>query len=77
MHIGLLIGVSGLIEKSDVIDVSNFQKITYKDKLRLYEILDVLNEINSVMSMPKYAAVFAYFNTSVGINPVIQKLPPR
>jgi hypothetical protein len=49
MHICLLIGVSGLIEKSD--------------------------EINSVMNMPKYAAVFAYFNTSVGINPVTQKLP--
>ena len=43
--------------------------------MRLYEISDVLNEINSVMSIPKYAAVFAYFNTSVGINPVIQKLP--
>jgi hypothetical protein len=52
-----------------------WQKITYKDKLRLYELSDVLNEINSVMSMPKYAAVFAYFNTSVGIKPVIQKLP--
>jgi hypothetical protein len=32
-----------------------FHKITYKDKLRLYELSDVLNEINSVMSMPKYA----------------------
>ena len=75
IRIDTIYGSPEKIESALKSKLSNFQKITYKDKLRLYELSDVLNEINSVMSMPKYAAVFAYFNTSVGINPVIQKLP--
>jgi hypothetical protein len=31
--------------------------------------------ISYITSLKEYAAVFAYFNTSVGINPVIQKIP--
>ncbi|KAK3082658.1 hypothetical protein FSP39_001646 [Pinctada imbricata] len=49
--------------------------ISYKTKSRLYEVSDVLNEILSVKMMPNYAQVFSYMDTSLGVQPVVNKLP--
>ena len=41
----------------------------------MYELSDTLSEIESLKEDPKYATLLAYFDSSVGISPVVSKLP--
>ena len=41
----------------------------------LYDLSDILSEIDYVMKDPLYQQLFSYYNTSSGIKPVIAKLP--
>ena len=52
--------------------VSNF---TTNDKMNYYKLSDTLNEIYSVKEDPRYGSALSYFDTSEGVNPVIQKFP--
>ena len=52
-----------------------FPKIAFKDKRKLYELSNLLSEVRSVKERPEYSSLLAYFDTSVGVNPTISKLP--
>ncbi|CAG2194147.1 unnamed protein product [Mytilus edulis] len=52
-----------------------FQTITNKDCVKLYDLLDILTEIESSMLNPKYTTLLSYYNSSSGINPIVAKLP--
>ena len=52
-----------------------FPKIGFKDSLKLYELTDLLTEILSLKEQPMYQPLLAYFDSSVGVNPIIDKLP--
>ena len=52
-----------------------FPKIGPKDSVKLYELSDILTEIESLKEDPKYATLLAYFDSSVGVSPVVAKLP--
>lgn len=41
---------------------------------RLYELSDLLCEIRALKVNPKNGALFSYFDTSVGVKPIVQKL---
>ena len=56
--------------------LSKFPKISANQYSRLYDLADILAEIDSVMEDPSCQQLFAYFNTSSGIKPVVAKLPP-
>ncbi|CAC5421662.1 unnamed protein product [Mytilus coruscus] len=52
-----------------------FHTITNKDCVKLYDLLDILTEIESSMLNPKYTTLLSYYNSSSGINPIVAKLP--
>ncbi|KAK3108867.1 hypothetical protein FSP39_017555 [Pinctada imbricata] len=58
--------------------LQNFPRITLpKDKQRLYELVDILAEVQSIKSDTRYAAMLSYYDTSSGVNPILAKFPPH
>lgn len=55
--------------------LNEFPKLGHKDSAKLYELSDILSEIESLKEDPKYATLLAYFDSSVGVSPVVNKLP--
>lgn len=55
--------------------LSNLPRLTNKDNKRLYELCDILSEVEAVKEDEKYAALLSYFDSSAGILPVLKKLP--
>ena len=51
-----------------------FPRIGNNPKL-LYDLNDVLNEIASLKRNEKYNSLLSYFDSSVGVKPIVQKLP--
>ncbi|XP_060604533.1 uncharacterized protein LOC132757303 [Ruditapes philippinarum] len=52
-----------------------FPILTNKDRVRLYELADLLQEIEGLMSNPQYHKTLSYFDSSIGVNPIVNKLP--
>ncbi|XP_071147616.1 uncharacterized protein [Mytilus edulis] len=64
-----------MIESALKRKLNAFQTITNKDCVKLYDLLDILTEIESSMLNPKYTTLLSYYNSSSGINPIVAKLP--
>ncbi|XP_033726768.1 uncharacterized protein LOC117316337 [Pecten maximus] len=50
-------------------------RLSNKDTKKLYELSDILLEIKAVKSDPRYSSLLAYFDSSTGVTPVVNKLP--
>ena len=46
-----------------------------KDKTLLYSLVDLLSEIECNKNNPQYSLLLSYYDTPVGINPIVSKLP--
>ncbi|XP_078329283.1 uncharacterized protein LOC144624026 [Crassostrea virginica] len=68
-------GAPELIESSLRRQISLFPKINYHDLQKLYNLVDLVEEIASVKRQPQYASLFGYFDSPTGINPLVVKLP--
>lgn len=55
--------------------LKSFPSLANKDKAKLYELSDILQEIEGLMNNPKYSRTLSYFDSSVGVNPIVGKLP--
>lgn len=55
--------------------IASFPKLSNKDNKQLFDLADIVAEIESVIENIRYATVFAYYNSSSGGNPIIAKLP--
>nr|XP_034305596.1 uncharacterized protein LOC117682359 [Crassostrea gigas] len=55
--------------------LDNFPKLSSKEMNRLYDLLDILSELESTKSDVHYSQLLSYFDTSSGINPIVNKLP--
>ena len=66
-------GSPELVESALRHKLVNFTKFT--DMKKLYTLHDVLNEIETAKRQPNYRDIFAGFDSSVGIKPILQKLP--
>lgn len=55
--------------------LSNLPRLTNKENKRLYELCDILSEVEAVKEDEKYPALLSYFDSSAGILPVLNKLP--
>lgn len=53
------------------------QKITIKDKGKMFELSDILSEIRAVKERPEYMTLLSFYDTSMGINPAVTTLPPN
>ena len=64
-----------LMESSLKSKLGRFPHLTLKDPKKLYDLLDILTQIVSIKKNPKYSTIFSYYDTSVGIVPIVNKLP--
>lgn len=64
-----------MVEASLKRKVSSFPRIANKDFSRLYELSDLASEIESLKEDPHYATLFAYYDSSSGVKPMVAKLP--
>ncbi|XP_060565904.1 uncharacterized protein LOC132724935 [Ruditapes philippinarum] len=55
--------------------IDNFPRIGPRDSRRLYDLADILDEILNNMDDPMYKDLLSYYNTSLGIIPIVNKLP--
>jgi len=56
--------------------LAHFPRLPDKENNRLYELSDILAEIESAKEDRKYKALLSYFDTSSGIIPIVNKLLP-
>ncbi|XP_071133064.1 uncharacterized protein [Mytilus edulis] len=70
-------GSPELIEQCLKTKLANFPKLsnTAKDYERLYELYDILCEIQFVKNNPQYSQVLAYYDSSTGVNQIVNCLP--
>ena len=54
--------------------LEKFPKLALKDNSKLYKICDILIEIQS-LNLVVYHAALLYFDSSIGINQIVRKLP--
>ncbi|VDI37854.1 Hypothetical predicted protein [Mytilus galloprovincialis] len=55
--------------------LDRFPKIKNNEYDKLYELADLLSEIDSVKQNERYKLVLAYFDASYGVNEIVTKLP--
>ncbi|XP_048249047.1 uncharacterized protein LOC125378158 [Haliotis rufescens] len=52
-----------------------FPRLTYKNSELLYELSDLLSEVESIKGQDEYKALLSYFDSSAGVIPIVNKLP--
>lgn len=55
--------------------MGNFQKISVQQPSKLYELLDMLYEMEALKSNPKYSVALSYFDSRLGLAQILAKLP--
>lgn len=68
-------GPLDIVHKSILHKLDRFPKILAKDSEKLYKLSDIFWEIQALKQNPSYALALSYFDTSVGVNPIVSKLP--
>ena len=68
-------GAPELVVASLKRNLYTFPTISYKHHNGLYELSDLLTEVESAMSNEEYKTVLSYFDSSTSVNPIVQKLP--
>lgn len=67
-------GSPELIETAIKTKLANFHRLSANEPRRLYELSDILSETLALKENPKYNQQFSYFDSSVGVLPIVQKL---
>ncbi|XP_062566124.1 uncharacterized protein LOC134228483 [Saccostrea cucullata] len=67
-------GSPELVESAIRLKLAKFPRLGNNDMKKLYDLSDLLCEIKSLKDDPKQGPLFAYFDTSVGVLPILQKL---
>ena len=68
-------GSAELVETSIKNRIEQFPRLIGKDYGKLYELSDLLAEIESVKTNEKYRTLFSYYDSLSGVNPILSKLP--
>jgi len=55
--------------------LSAFPKIPPRNPTLLYDLSDLLSEIEGLKTNPKFSTILSYFDAAIGINPIVCKLP--
>ncbi|XP_056017478.1 uncharacterized protein LOC130053872 [Ostrea edulis] len=64
-----------MVESSVKQKLLSFPKITNKDFKRLYELVDIVVEIDSLKNEDQFKNLFASYDSSAGVNLIVAKLP--
>lgn len=68
-------GCPEMVEASLKRKLEKFPKLGSKDNAKLYELADILSEVEAMMEDPIYGSLLGYYNTSSGVLPIVGKLP--
>ena len=68
-------GAPELVEASIRAKVTNFPRLGNKDCGKLYDLSDILMEMQFLKEDPRYSCMLSYLDSSIGINPIVAKLP--
>lgn len=68
-------GCPEMVEEAIKRKLEHFPKLSNKDNKKLYDLTDILAEIQSIKDNHQYHNLLAYYDTSSGILPIIRKLP--
>ena len=68
-------GSPEMIEAALKRKIMSFPKLSTQDQRKLYELSDLLSEVQATMNNPVYRNVLGYFDSSTGVNLIVQKLP--
>ncbi|XP_052089785.1 uncharacterized protein LOC127726448 [Mytilus californianus] len=68
-------GSPEMIESSLHSRIVNFPKLSNNNRKELYELADLAAEIESIRKDEKFATTFAYFDSSLGVNRFVTRLP--
>ena len=68
-------GSPELVESALKAKLERFPRLMPKDSKQLYDLADILAEIEAARETPKYTTLLSYFDSSSGILPIINKLP--
>ena len=52
-----------------------FPKLTHHDNTRLYDLCDIVSEILAIKEDPNFSSLLAYYDSSMGVNKIVNKLP--
>ena len=55
--------------------LNGFPRIGPKDNDKQFHLSDTLGEIESLKADPKYDSLLSYFDSSLGISPIVSKSP--
>ncbi|XP_055999043.1 uncharacterized protein LOC130047684 [Ostrea edulis] len=68
-------GAIELIDNSLKLKIAVFPSLSVKDPKELYRLSDLLTQVDGVKKNPRYSAALSYYDTSLGIVPIVNKLP--
>ena len=68
-------GAAEMVEESLKKKLRDFPTLTPKDNKKLFDLADIVSEIESIKQDPQYAALLGYYDSSSGVNPFVYKLP--
>ena len=68
-------GAPELVEASIRAKLANFPKLGSKDSQRLYDLSDILMELQFLKEDSKYSCILSFLHSSVGIRTIVIKLP--
>lgn len=68
-------GCAEMIESSLKRRLETFPKLTAKDSKKLYELSDLVSEIESIKSDERMKSLLGHYDSSTGVNPIVNKLP--
>ena len=63
--------VESLLKKK----LANFPKINQKEPAKLFDLHDIVSEIESLKGESQHSQLLSYFDTSAGVSPIVSKLP--
>lgn len=63
--------VEGALRKK----LNNFHRISNKDNKRLFELVDIVSEIEAIKENPTYKTLLSVYDSSAGVNQIMSKLP--
>jgi hypothetical protein len=55
--------------------LASFPKLSNKENCKLYDLFDLVAEIQFLKNNQLYSSLFASYDSSAGVNPIVSKLP--
>ena len=68
-------GCPEMVEESLKKKLRNFPRLSNKDNKKLYDLADLVSEIEAVKRDSKYSSILGYYDSSTGVTPIVNKLP--